>query len=158
MPYTGIRASTARRLGSEPDSAFPMYVLPVDVVLGLKRLPKHEDIKPKLLERRDGMQVLFVSHTWLKLSHPDDDANSKLLLLQRFLRDASALARHADTHWGVEYNYGNSVRVSRKQLAKISFVWFDVFSIPQGNRDTQARAIASSVDLAAPFHLPKSPL
>ena len=72
-----------------PDSAFPMYVLPVSAVLALERLPTHEAVVNQLRKWAPGMTTLFCSQTWLAYAHPDNATNDKLHLLQTFLRDVS---------------------------------------------------------------------
>ena len=65
-----------------------MYVLPASRVLTLERLPKHEEIRDELVEWTEEKTTLFVSQTWLRYAHPDNESNGKLKYLQHFLREA----------------------------------------------------------------------
>ena len=63
----------------------PMFVLPVKDVIGLDGLRTHEELQAmgKLVEWEAGMgDVMFVSQTWLRKEHPDDEQGSKFKLLK----------------------------------------------------------------------------
>ena len=63
----------------------PMFVLAVTDVVELDRLRTHEELQEmgKLVEWEDGMgDVMFVSQTWLRDKHPDDEQHSKFELLK----------------------------------------------------------------------------
>ena len=130
-----------RRVPAYADATFPMYVLPVAAVLDLGRIPPHEKVCDLLVEWQEGMETLFVTHTWLSDGHPDNDANEKLLLLQAFLRGAGSRSIHAD--FSVEVTMGNRIKIPAKRVAKIAFVFLDFWAIPQANRDNKALAIQS---------------
>lgn len=94
LSYTGARTLTDDEVkvwdrlcaDSTIASKFPMYVMPVSEVLKLNEFQPHEELKDRLVEWKPGMgKVLFCSHTWLKYKHPDDDAKSKIKMLQRIL-------------------------------------------------------------------------
>ena len=123
------------------EASFPMYVLPVDAVHSLQRIPPHEEARHLLRPWSEGMVTLFVSHTWLSSEHPDNSENSKLKLLQAFLRSAGSKDIHAD--YTLELAMGNQLKIPAKRSAAIAYVWLDYWSIPQANRDNQARAIES---------------
>ena len=126
-----------------PEPVFPMYVLPIDVVLALKRLPTHEEAFDQLVLWQPGMVTLFASHTWLTASHPDDQANSKLGLLLAFLRDAQR-KRGVPVDWAMEITMGRKqCLVPAKRLAQTGYVWLDFWSIPQADRTNQGKAIQS---------------
>ena len=126
-----------------PPAAYPMHVLPVARLLQLQRLPTHEEIKKELVEQRDGMCTVFVSQTWLTRGHPDNGDNAKLTLLQSFLRDASAGKKGVRPSLLCEIFWGGKLKVPARALRKIEYVWLDVFSIPQSDRERQGEAIAS---------------
>jgi len=120
-----------------------MHVLPVARLLQLRRLPTHEEIKHELVEQRDGMHTVFVSQTWLSRSHPDNVENAKLKLLQSFLRDASNGKKGVRPSLLCEIFWGGRLKIPARALRKIQYVWLDVFSIPQADRERQGEAIAS---------------
>jgi ankyrin repeat protein len=126
-----------------PAAAYPMQVLPVARLLQLRRLPTHEEIKHELVEQREGMHTVFVSQTWLSRSHPDNVDNAKLKLLQSFLRDASNGKKGVRPSLLSEIFWGGRLKIPAKKLRKIQYVWLDVFSIPQADRERQGEAIAS---------------
>ena len=128
---------------------FPMFVLPVQAVHDIEeRLPHHEDICDKLVEWQPGMgPVVFISQTWLTGAHPDDDKNSKLVLLKALLRRAAAGELEILPHGGAKFTYGKkALAVDKKvikNLGRSGFVWFDIFSVPQRDGERQAKAISS---------------
>ncbi|CAH0365282.1 unnamed protein product, partial [Pelagomonas calceolata] len=126
-----------------PAAQYPMHVLPVARLLQLQRLPTHEEIKDELVLQRDGMATVFVSQTWLSRSHPDTADNVKLTLLQSFLRDASAGKKDVRPSLLCEIFWGGRLKIKARALRKIQYVWLDVFSIPQADREQQGAAIAS---------------
>ena len=126
---------------AKQELAYPMYILPLDAVLAFDRIPTHEDVAAQLLQWEEGMETLFVSHTWLAFRHPDNKDNVKLRLLQEFLLDAGK--RDVNTYWTVELTLGNKMRIPKRKLKKIKYVWLDYWSIPQANGHYQAKAIAS---------------
>ena len=63
----------------------PMFVLSVKDLVELDGLRTHEELQAmgKLVEWEDGMgDVMFVSQTWLRKEHPDDEQGSKFELLK----------------------------------------------------------------------------
>jgi len=99
-----------------------MHVLPVATTLTLERLPKHEAIKSELVEWTEGMNVLFVSQTWLTGAHPDNANNDKIRLLQCFLRDAAAGKKSILPHWGAQFQWGSKLKIAAKDLCKITHI------------------------------------
>lgn len=128
-----------------PETYFPMMVLPVSRVMTLKRLPKHEDIQDELVEWHadKDMTTLFVSQTWLRYSHPDNEDNVKLNLLQRFLRDTATGKMTIYPCMEMEVTYGKKARIKGSEVSKIGWVWFDIFSVPQCEPQNQIKAINS---------------
>ena len=81
------RQSYAQSVEQSPvvNQMSPMFVLPVKDVIGLDGLRTHEELQAmgKLVEWEDGMgDVMFVSQTWLRKEHPDDEQGSKFELLK----------------------------------------------------------------------------
>ncbi len=62
---------------------YPMYALPIADLQQLTRFPPHQELLKagKLVEIKDGMDVLFVSHQWLSMQHPDPDIYELIFLL-----------------------------------------------------------------------------
>ena len=76
----------------------PMFVLPVKDVIGLDGLRTHEELQAmgKLVEWEAGMgDVMFVSQTWLRKEHADDEQGSKFKLLKVWPRLVTAWPCHA---------------------------------------------------------------
>ena len=123
---------------------FPIWVLPVDVVLGLDVLKPHEEIKSSLVQWTPGMgDILFCSHTWLKYKFPDSDSNEKLALLKALLTSLKNQSLSIKPQWANSFIMKGAFSLSRKEMANIKFVWLDIASIPQADRDTQLLAIQS---------------
>jgi hypothetical protein len=76
---------------------YPMYALPIADLEQLTRFPPHQVLLKagKLVEIKDGMDVLFVSHQWLSKKHLDPESY-QLKCLQR------VLSRLADGELDVE--------------------------------------------------------
>ncbi len=74
-----------------------MYALPMADLQQLTRFPPHQELLKagKLEEMKDGTDVLFVSHQWLSMQHPDPEIN-QLKFLQ------GVLSRLANRKLGVE--------------------------------------------------------
>ena len=66
---------------------YPMFVMPIDKVLQLDRIPTHEEAFDKLVTWDPTMgNAMFVSHTWISFEHPDNADNVKLRTLQGLLK------------------------------------------------------------------------
>jgi hypothetical protein len=132
--------------GTAIERKFPMYVMPVQNVLKLDKLQTHEELFSLLVEYKPEMgKVLFCSHTWLKYTAPDDDAGSKLALLKELLN--SILDGSMGTIDGSHPYYGKN-KIDGKTLLRDmrkGYVWFDLFSVPQADREAQTKAIGSIV-------------
>jgi hypothetical protein len=65
----------------------PMYVVPVRKFLEMSGgFRIHEEVKSAIVEWEAGMgDVTFVSHAWLRYSHPDSEEQQKFALLQTLL-------------------------------------------------------------------------
>ena len=122
-----------------------MFVLPVELVLKLDEIGTHEELRADLVEHSSGMDdVMFVSHTWLRGTHPDSEEGVKLKLLQDLLR--SLQHAQVDTHWSAKIAYGlfsKKLVLPRGQLKSCKFVWLDRWSIPQSDCEAQQRGITS---------------
>jgi ankyrin repeat protein len=114
---------------------YPMYALPIADLQQLTRFPPHQELLKagKLVEIKDGMDVLFVSHQWLSMQHPDPESN-QLKCLQR------VLSRLADGELDVENNWQQQIVLHDRGLkskkwwkAKMTmmYVWVDYMCMPQ---------------------------
>ena len=90
---------------------YPMYALPIADLQQLTRFPPHQELLKagKLVEIKDGMDVLFVSHQWLSMQHPDPE-NNQLKCLQR------VLSRLADGELDVENDWKQQVALHDRGL------------------------------------------
>ena len=116
VAYVGAKTLTSEQAalwtslskGTAIERQYPMFVLPVQKVLGLDKLKTHEEMSSSLVEWKPGMgKVVFCSHT----------CTGKMSIPGKQLRD--------DIRTG--------------------YVWFDLMSIPQADRDAQVKAIGSIV-------------
>lgn len=147
---------------------FPMFTIPVRELLQLPRLEPHEELSAEglLVEWVQGMgTAVFVSHTWLRRTHPDP-SGLKLSLLKQFFCEARAgrvvpepsFARQAIEGAAAE---GGSTTIagppqllstrcpssmSPAELRKATqnaFVWLDYFSVPQTENQRKLEAVSS---------------
>ena len=113
-PVRSIGQSSKSLTGSIPRDPFfgaslqrvhPMFVIPVGTILAPSFLHfrSHEELKQAghLVEYKDWMEesVLFVSHTWLRRSHPDNDRGGKFALLRAVLQRAVDGKLDINPHW-----------------------------------------------------------
>ena len=138
--------------------AFPMYVIPVKTLISpsFQMFRPHEELRDAgaLVEWQQGMApVLFVSHTWLRHTHPDSEARDKFKTLTDVLKHILLGDVQAKPYFTVQLVYGRAAKefnVGASQLQRDltdGFVFFDYMSIPQAREaaDAQQRAIASLV-------------
>ena len=122
---------------------YPMYVMPVEQLFELDRLPTHEEAFEKLVVWEQGMgDAVFVSHTWLSFNHPDDAESTKLRALQELLKTlvAGKLKVPANIFMAT---LAKVKSIPAKRMAKIKYVWLDFFSVPQADPTSQLLAIRS---------------
>jgi hypothetical protein len=114
---------------------YPMYALSIANLQQLTRFPPHQELLKagKLVEIKDGMDVLFVSHQWLSMQHPDPGSN-QLKCLQR------VLSRLADGELDVENDWKQQIVLHDRGLKskkwwkvkmKTMHVWVDYMCMPQ---------------------------
>ena len=126
----------------------PMFVVPIAHVLTLDRLPTHEALQAlspsPLVEWNHTLgDVLFISHTWLSVGHPDTACNDKLKLLQTLLHRLVAGRLHIRAHWIAELLWGKEVRCSAAELAPCRYVWMDVMCTYLRRSNSRSRSAAS---------------
>ena len=134
---------------------FSMWVVPIKTMIevtaaaaagGDAKLPPHEKLQEqgKLVQWRPGMRTLFFSHTWLSYSHPDP-AGVKCKLIQQLLEGILAGKARVQAYWMAWIIFKEKGIKPSKLRADFAdgYVWMDYLSIPQANKENQAKAIAS---------------
>ena len=102
---------------------YPMYVMPIDDVLKLERIPTHEEVFDKLVVWEKGMEeAMFVSHTWLSFKHPDDPDNVKLRALQELLKRLVAGKLNVPPNIFAA-TLAKVKAIPAKKMAKVKYVW-----------------------------------
>jgi hypothetical protein len=125
-----------------------MHALAIADLLQLTRFPPHQELLKagKLVEIKDGMDVLFVSHQWLSMQHPDPESN-QLRCLQH------VLSRLADGKLDVENDYKQQLVFHNRGLKskkwwktkmKTMYVWVDYMCMPQLTSVVKAEVISHS--------------
>ena len=133
---------------------YPMFVMPIEEVLRLDRIPTHEEAFDRLVTWNQTMgDTMFVSHTWISFKHPDNADNIKLRTLQGLLKLLVAGKLKAPPNIFKAALAGVKA-ISAKNMAKIKFVWLDFYSVPQADAEKQMlaiRSIFSYVQVSAQF-------
>eukprot|EP00397_Hematodinium_sp_SG-2012_P020206 GEMP01020804.1.p1 GENE.GEMP01020804.1~~GEMP01020804.1.p1 ORF type:complete len:636 (+),score=87.78 GEMP01020804.1:295-2202(+) len=113
---------------------FPMYCVPLSTVLRMKSVEKHEVLRARgLLVKHnlgDDEPVIFVSHQWLSVNHPDPEAE-QFAVLQGAIRNLLA-------GYVVRSDWLHSLIATRDEVdgswatfLQNALVWYDYFSVPQ---------------------------
>ena len=122
---------------------YPMFVMPIDKVLQLDRIPTHEEAFDKLVTWDPTMgNAMFVSHTWISFEHPDNADNVKLRTLQGLLKLLVAGKLKVPPNVFKALLAGVK-EISAKKMAKVKFIWMDFYSVPQADPEKQMLAIRS---------------
>jgi hypothetical protein len=114
---------------------YPMHALPIADLQQLKRFPPHQELLKagKLVEIKDGMDVLFVSHQWLSMQHPDPESN-QLKCLQRVLSRLVDGELDVENDWKQQlilHDRGLKSKKFWKAKKKTMHVWVDYMCMPQ---------------------------
>lgn len=143
--------------GASLKRVHPMFVIPVSTILAPSFLHfrSHEELKGAghLVEYQDWMEesVLFVSHTWLRQQHPDNERGVKFALLRAVLQRAVEGTLDIGPHWFTGLVFKKAGFPFRLRAADMQrnlangYVFMDYMSIPQADPEAQKRAIASLV-------------
>lgn len=127
-------------------SRYPMYVLPVCLVLEIAELLPHEErLKDGTLKAFvEGMLALFVSHQWTGNRHPDPTMK-QFRVLQQCLRNMISGSCKPETHWITALFFQRQGSISAKECRAFAdaYVWYDYFSVPQADSEKQADSIRS---------------
>ena len=99
------------------------------------------------MEFKVGMKVIFVSQTWLSFKHNDNSKNEKASLLKKLLRRALAGDCKVTPRFEVAIlGLDRPLRIASKKIQRDftdAYIWLDIWSVPQADRDGQLRAISS---------------
>jgi hypothetical protein len=114
---------------------YPMYALPIADLQQLTRFPPHQELLQagKLVEIKEGMGVLFVSHQWLSMEHPDPESN-QLKCLQRVLYRLADGQMDVENDWKQQlilHDRGLKSKQWWKAKMKTMHVWVDYMCMPQ---------------------------
>eukprot|EP00397_Hematodinium_sp_SG-2012_P030575 GEMP01032395.1.p1 GENE.GEMP01032395.1~~GEMP01032395.1.p1 ORF type:complete len:437 (+),score=58.36 GEMP01032395.1:295-1605(+) len=126
---------------------FPMYCVPLSTVLRMKSVEKHEVLRARgLLVKHnlgDDEPVIFVSHQWLSVNHPDPEAE-QFAVLQGAIRNLLA-------GYVVRSDWLHSLIATRDEVdgswatfLQNALVWYDYFSVPQNESNTKDFQLAIS--------------
>ena len=124
-------SSSRLRLHSDHTQDAPMWVIKVLSVLEMTgKCPAHQVLKAKelLLEWRQGMFTVFVSHQWLSRHHPDPSGQQLRVLqglLRNFIAQKLSIERDIVSQF---YGFGRKAQLCNMQEA---YLWLDYFCVPQ---------------------------
>ena len=120
--------------GSGPPMRFPMYTLPLDVLLKMRELLPHEELKRRdeLVEFVETMgNAAFVSHEWVGDGHPDPEMK-QLEVLQAACRNIIFNLKFIPVDAITDILLGKATPLSTKDFRSAPlFFWYDFFSCPQ---------------------------
>ncbi len=128
--------------------------MPVVDVLQLTRFQPHQELlnDGKLVEIQAGMDVIFVSHQWLSMQHPDPD-NVQLQTLQH------VLFRLAHGQVDVENDFELQIVFKERKLRsknwwktkmKTMYIWLDYMCMPQLTSVNPNKAVSGSSESCQP--------
>jgi hypothetical protein len=114
---------------------YPMHALSIADLQELTRFPPHQELLKtgKLVEIKDGMDVLFVSHQWLSMQHPDPESH-QLKCLQRVLSRLADGELDVENDWMQQlilHDRGLKSKKFWKAKIKTMHVWVDYMCMPQ---------------------------
>ena len=124
--------------GTAVKETYPMYAIPVEDFLQLKKWRPHQDLLAeggliKVDDSRKADKVIFVSHQWTSFTHPDPK-NEQLQALQNVIRNLLSGKMVVRTNWALEMGYGIKKITGTaewKDMLEDGYIWFDYLSIPQ---------------------------
>ncbi|CAK9090367.1 Ankyrin repeat and KH domain-containing protein 1 (HIV-1 Vpr-binding ankyrin repeat protein) (Multiple ankyrin repeats single KH domain) (hMASK) [Durusdinium trenchii] len=145
---------------ADPLELFPMYVVPLDVLLDMTQVVPHENLKTegKLLEYEESMgNAAFVSHQWVDRSHPDPQFK-QLSVLQDALRNAmSRTMREISLDVVTATVMPSTKSLPTSELwSRELFLWYDYFSCPQLERTNRAAMPATTCSNTGESNLSKA--
>eukprot|EP00438_Fugacium_kawagutii_P025752 Skav221048 [mRNA] locus=scaffold1448:307985:309760:+ [translate_table: standard] len=128
---------------------FPMYTVPLEMVMAMKKLRMHEDLMDDgvLDEFKETMgRATFVSHQWVSKHHPDPDF-MQFKILQKALQNLLDGASQVSLPPAIECYVGR-VRLPKTAdfRAKSLHIWYDYFCCPQGTTEEAAHNRQLAID------------
>eukprot|EP00397_Hematodinium_sp_SG-2012_P009711 GEMP01009802.1.p1 GENE.GEMP01009802.1~~GEMP01009802.1.p1 ORF type:complete len:647 (+),score=158.03 GEMP01009802.1:346-2286(+) len=113
---------------------FPIYCVPLSVVLGMTSVESHEELLARgvLVEHKlgDTEPIIFVSHQWVSMDHPDPDFTQFAVLqgaIRRLLAGDEVRSDWLHSLVGLKDEVDNGWATSLQNAR----VWYDYFSVPQ---------------------------
>eukprot|EP00397_Hematodinium_sp_SG-2012_P001876 GEMP01001881.1.p1 GENE.GEMP01001881.1~~GEMP01001881.1.p1 ORF type:complete len:798 (+),score=186.69 GEMP01001881.1:195-2588(+) len=125
---------------------YPMWVVPIQSVLAMSSVEPHQKLKQRgdliiqhMADDTTRNPVIFISHQWLSVRHPDPEGNQLKVLQQALKR---LIAGHEVRSTGVSSMLYRKDEVNRKwgKTLRNARIWYDYFSIPQITYDPECRA------------------
>jgi len=117
--------------------AYPMYLMSWCVVMGLKQMERHQDLRQaghlKVWSKSMEGRVIYITHEWLSVSHPDPD-RVQLSSLQSLLERLAGgqIAVEADWKQRLVYKLADTVSGEHwEQVLPLCHFWLDYSSMPQ---------------------------
>eukprot|EP00930_Biecheleria_cincta_P068183 TRINITY_DN5537_c0_g4_i1.p1 TRINITY_DN5537_c0_g4~~TRINITY_DN5537_c0_g4_i1.p1 ORF type:complete len:662 (+),score=94.37 TRINITY_DN5537_c0_g4_i1:82-2067(+) len=136
--------------GAAFTTLYPMYVLPVNVLMQLPRLHVHSDMIAQglLQEMTEHMKgkVIVISHQWLSYDSPDPN-NEHLLTLQRMIgRLMNGEVSRVEDYWLHSMMFlSKGITASKWQDSLPNmYIWIDYCCIPQVSVSTDDASIAAA--------------
>ena len=135
---------------------FPMYTVPLNALLEMKKIEPHEVLKARdvLVEfQKDLGHAAFVSHQWIGQLHPDPDF-AQMQVLQDALKHAMSQLHQIPQDALTEVVNPMAKPLPTSQLrSKALFLWYDYFSCPQLDRMSKHFMAVSYTHLTLPTKL-----
>ncbi|CAE7840546.1 ANKRD17 [Symbiodinium sp. CCMP2592] len=132
-PPTADKSSEYRRLGSL-DYIFPMYTVPLEILLQMKRIRTHEEMLAdnELTQFEEHMgRAMFISHQWLGSKHPDP-CGQQMKVLQEALSNILSGTSQVSLPIVTEIIHGRwACPTSTEFKSQELFIWYDYFCCPQ---------------------------
>ncbi|CAE7515570.1 Asb3 [Symbiodinium natans] len=145
-----LYASSLASEDEAPETLFPMYTVPVEVLLEMVALESHEDLKArgKVVVFSGNMgSASFISHQWVAKQHPDPEFRQMQVLQQACRHLLSRIGSiHPDFTTQACVYSAKGISFQEFQSRPL-FLWYDYFSVPQlsypteGSSSEQAKAI-----------------
>ncbi|CAE8628996.1 unnamed protein product [Polarella glacialis] len=131
--------------------SYPCYCVKVKNVILMVELEPHDTLKRKgaLVKYEPGMVVIFVSHQWLSLRHPDP-LMLQFRVLQNYLVNAIKGQVKTETYW-MSFLYFHRDEAMDPAFMENAYIWYDYFSVPQGVDRSSSGHTRSSQDSQSDF-------
>ena len=122
------------RRSSSFDILFPMYVVPVEIVLQMKEVKSYEELLAEgslVLFDEAGSHAIFVSHEWSGTQHADPKGEQLAVLQDALTHMLKGRDRvHVDTATEILFGEQSGLKASEMHAQPL-VVWFDYWCVPQ---------------------------